>query len=810
MKIQSNLKVSIASSLLISAVIACIAFFILQSMKLELERSRLYDETITKTNAMNVLLASLKENSNASDLTQMLHVQASLEGLLGTLASKRVPEEPLVRVIRTENDELGLLLAQVPSQGMRMREDEEKERREILDSQLWMKVRHISDEACRLRDMSRGRTQAAQADAGITVFALLVVLILSNTVISALSGRNVLMADMALRGQREWLRVTLASIGDAVLTTDTEGKVTFLNPVAAELTGTAPEQAVGRPLHTVFRIINEKTRIPAEDIVAKVLREGRIVPLANHTALIAGDGREIPIEDSAAPIKDADGSIEGVVLVFHDVTEKRRSQDALAENENRFRLFMDNSPTTACVKDEQGRYVYLSKTFEKRFGVRMEEWRGKTDAELWPEAVAGEFHRSDRAVLASDHAMQLLEETVDPNGRRCFWLNSKFPFRDAAGNRFVAVIGMDVTERRKMEDESAKLAEEIDMQRARLQAILDSLPVGVWITDAAGKMLVVNDFAQEIWGGNAPVPEDIEGYHVYKAWSADTDEPVSPRDMPLARAIGGETIKERVLRFERFDGNRGTQVVSAAPVKDRTGRIAGGVAIAQDVTRLTQTENSLRESLKEKVALLKEVHHRVKNNLQIVASLLTLQARRSKNPLVADVLLDTRNRVKSMALLHETLYSSGNLAHINFAIYLKDLCGQIQVSFGPVADRVRLEYAVEPIGLPLEQAVPCGLIVSELVSNALKHGFPGKRTGRILVEFDLSEEKNLVLSVRDNGTGLPTDFDPTETVTLGMQLVSRLSRQLGGALEIHAAGKTGAAFRVVFPAPEDIRIEERL
>ena len=136
-------------------------------------------------------------------------------------------------------------------------------------------------------------------------------------------------ADEEVRGQREWLRVTLTSIGDAVIATDAAARITFVNPVAAELTGWREEEARGKSIQEVFTIINEKTRKPAEDVVQRVLREGRVALLANSTALVTRDGREIPIEDSAAPIRNRAGKMMGVVLVFHDVTEKRRAQEAL-------------------------------------------------------------------------------------------------------------------------------------------------------------------------------------------------------------------------------------------------------------------------------------------------------------------------------------------------------------------------------------------------------------------------------------------------------------------------------------------------
>ena len=135
-----------------------------------------------------------------------------------------------------------------------------------------------------------------------------------------------------LRKQREFFRVTLASIGDAVITTDADAKVTFLNPVAEEMTGWKSQEAIGQPLEKVFNIIHEQTRKPALNPVSRVLSEGVVVGLANHTALIARDGRETAIDDSAAPIKDENGEISGVVMVFHDVTEQRRAETALRES----------------------------------------------------------------------------------------------------------------------------------------------------------------------------------------------------------------------------------------------------------------------------------------------------------------------------------------------------------------------------------------------------------------------------------------------------------------------------------------------
>jgi PAS domain S-box-containing protein len=158
-----------------------------------------------------------------------------------------------------------------------------------------------------------------------------------------LAAKQKILADeKSLRRNQEWLRVTLTSIGDAVIACDTQKKITFINPVAAQLTGWDADSADGMQITDIFKIINEQTRLPAEDIIAKVLRERSVLALANHTALVAKDGREIPIEDSAAPIIDDAGNITGVVLVFHDVTEMRRAREQLRQSEQRIRLKLES------------------------------------------------------------------------------------------------------------------------------------------------------------------------------------------------------------------------------------------------------------------------------------------------------------------------------------------------------------------------------------------------------------------------------------------------------------------------------------
>jgi PAS domain S-box-containing protein len=189
-------------------------------------------------------------------------------------------------------------------------------------------------------------------------------------------------AEGRLREQREWLRVTLASIGDAVIATDTEGRVTFLNPAAQGLTGWPEDEAQGRPLEAVFIILHEQTRQPVENPVAKVIREGVVVGLGNHTVLVARDGTERPIDDSAAPIKDATGSMAGVVLTFRDVTEQRRAEKEVRQSEARKAAVLQTALDCIITIDHQGRVIDFNPAAERLFGYAGADVLGRDIAEL--------------------------------------------------------------------------------------------------------------------------------------------------------------------------------------------------------------------------------------------------------------------------------------------------------------------------------------------------------------------------------------------------------------------------------------------
>ena len=223
--------------------------------------------------------------------------------------------------------------------------------------------------------------------------------------------------------------------------------------------------------------------------------------------------------------------------------------------------------------------------------------------------------------------------------------------------------------------------------------------------------------------------------------------------------------------------------------------LAFGISALRTEEVRRRAEAAVAASLQEKKALLKEVHHRVKNNMQVITSLLRLEGRRIDHPATKVMVRDVQNRIQAMVTLHETLYKTGNFARVDVATYLGQLIAQIRRSLGTESRQVQFKVDLASTGLDLDQAVPCGLIVSELVSNALKHAFPDGRQGSIRI--DLHEaDRQLRLRVSDDGVGLPPEFESRREHSLGLKLVSDLARQLGGTLVIDPA----PSFETTFPA----------
>jgi len=260
----------------------------------------------------------------------------------------------------------------------------------------------------------------------------------------------------------------------------------------------------------------------------------------------------------------------------------------------------------------------------------------------------------------------------------------------------------------------------------------------------------------------------------------------------LARLRKGEHMQHVETIRMRKDGQRLEVSLCISPIKDAHGRIIGAATIARDITERKQVEAYLKASLREKEALLKEIHHRVKNNLQVVSSLLGLQAHVIQDPRLRAPFEESQARIHTMALIHEQLYQSGDLAQIDFAEYLRNLATSVVRSSRVGQGRLSLDLSAEAVYFPIETAIPCGLLLHELLSNCVKHAFPGGRSGTIGVTLCRQPQGSYVLTVRDDGAGLPPGLDVCNSASLGLRLAQILAGQLHGTLTFKSCEGTTA------------------
>jgi PAS domain S-box-containing protein len=368
------------------------------------------------------------------------------EEIVGQHFSRFYPPEAVERGWPAEELRRAEAEGRFEDEGWRVRKD---------GSRFWANVilTALHDEAGKLRGFSkitRDLTERRRAEEAIRQA-------------NAELERRVEERTAALHNEREKLRVTLASIGDAVITTDTEGRVTFLNPVAESLTGWGQEQAQGQPLEAVFPILHEQTRRPVENPVARVIREGVIVGLGNHTVLLVRDGTERPIDDSAAPIRGEKGETVGVVLIFRDVTAQRQAQLALRQSEARKTAILDTALDCIITIDHEGKVVEFNPAAERTFGYKRGDVLGRQMAELIIPTTLREKHRRGLAHYLATGVGPVLDKRIEMSALRAD--GTEFPVElaitriSAEGPPLFTAYLRDITERKRAEQASRFLAD---------------------------------------------------------------------------------------------------------------------------------------------------------------------------------------------------------------------------------------------------------------------------------------------------------------------------------------------------------------
>ncbi len=377
------------------------------------------------------------------------------------------------------------------------------------------------------------------------------------------------------------------------------------------------------------------------------------------------------------------------------------------------------------------------------------------------------------AEAALKRANDTLERTVEERTAELKALNAR--------------LRVDIAQRQRVE-------RELRESQASLQALLDHTTAVIYLLDPENRFLLINRQFEQL-------------FHVTKAQVVGQPlEAVFAEDIAAAfRANNLQVLASSMAQeFEEqapHDDGLHTYISIKVPLCDATGNPYALCGISTDITERKRVEEELKAALVEKDVLLKEVYHRIKNNLQIISSLLDLQADTVADPQVRLLFEDSQQRIQAVALIHESLYQAGNVGRIPAAEYVHRLSTQVFQAYAPPGDRITLKVQADPIWIEAQQAIPCGLIINELLSNSLKYAFPGDQGGEITIALQPAPEEQVVLTVSDTGVGFPANVDFRHTDSLGLQLVCLLTEQIGGTIELDCTTGTRWILRCPTPTP---------
>ena len=316
-------------------------------------------------------------------------------------------------------------------------------------------------------------------------------------------------------------------------------------------------------------------------------------------------------------------------------------------------------------------------------------------------------------------------------------------------------------------------------------------PVGIFTCDVNGRVTYTNPRCHEI--GDFTLEASLGEGFATVIHAEDRDRIVSQW---FAQAKAGQPYADEFRVVDREGGVRWVRV-QTAPIVFNDGTLMGHTGTVEDITQQKQAEAQIKASLREKEVLLKEIHHRVKNNLQIVSSLIYLQAQRIEDPKIRQIIEDSQSRISAMALVHDNLYRSQSLSRINLSEYIQTLTASLFYTYRIQPDGVQLEVDIDDnILISLDKAVPCGLVLNELMTNTLKHGFSDGMTGKILVALKQWSNGQIHLIVENDGNKLPETFELKTIQSMGLRLVHELVNQLQGHFELDKTDKT--CFRITF------------
>ncbi|HWQ19139.1 MAG TPA: PAS domain S-box protein [Methanotrichaceae archaeon] len=613
-------------------------------------------------------------------------------------------------------------------------------------------------------------------------------------------------AEEALRDSESKLAAIIEFLPDATLVIDLDGKVVAWNRAIEEMTGVSRDSMIGQgDLAYTVPFYGDRRRhlldlidLDDKNLASKyqyVQKKGNTLYAETYTPALNG-GKGAYVWAIGAPIFDNKGNRIGAIESIRDITERKRAERTLQEQLNLLQQLIDAIPSPIFYKDTRGVTQGCNKAFETLIGLSKDKIVGQNVYGLYPKDLADIYYETDNK-LFQNPGVQVYETAIaHADGSRRDVMFSKATYFDTEGHLagLVGVI-LDITVRKHMENALRE-------SQRRLADIINFLPDSTFVIDKEGKVIAWNHAIAALTGIKA---EEMLGKGNY-----EHSLPFYGQRRPILIDLvlrPQEEVEQEYSNLKREDGALVGEAYMpmlgggnvylwgvASALYDSQGNIVGAIESIKDITERNRSEEILKASLQEKEVLLKEIHHRVKNNLQIVSSLLSLESRKIQDKETADAFRDSQNRIKSMALVHEKLYRSEDLSKVYLNEYINKLTRDLILSFES-GKKVKFYPDLEEVFLGIDKAIPFGLILNELITNSLEHAFPAGKPGEIYVGLN-SDGHRLTLTVRDNGVGIPADLDINNPRSMGLTLVQSLVKQLKGTLEVNSNGGTEFKVRI--------------
>lgn len=587
----------------------------------------------------------------------------------------------------------------------------------------------------------------------------------------------------ALRASEERYRDLFENATDLIQSVDANGLFQYANDAWCHTLGYSKAELTHLTLTDVIHPDELENYTTWRN---KLLAGGGSTPIITRFRTKAG--KTVHVQGTSS-VRFVDGRPMATRSIFRDITEEVIAREQLKEHEAKERALFESSEHMFWTVDRRIALTGFNRGYadmiERLYGVRPEL---NTDASRTRKRFASteyhEFWEVKYAEAFTGKPMCFETDLVDKEGRRvCNEIFLSPVFEPDGSVEEVFGIGHEITEQKEAEDM-------VREQAARLKAIFEnSANMMIWTLDRDFRITAMNEHFRESNERGMGVSLNIGDDFIKLMMERVADQRYQPIVARFKAALGGKPQQFEV-ELKNHAG-RSLWVENFLNPISVNGEVVEISCLAYGITDKKEAQQKLLQSLHEKEVLLKEVHHRVKNNLQIISSILNLQGGYvDDDPRMLELLRDSQDRIRSMSFIHESLYQTKNFSQVDLATYIDGLTRNLMMSYS-LSGRVELERDLEPVQLGLDQAIPCGLILNELISNSLKHAFPTNQGGRIHISLKLTDGK-VGITVADNGVGLPEGFDPERDANLGLQLVSTLIGQLDGRIErISGSGKSG-------------------